>query len=179
MKVYLSRKKTNSVSPLVFASWIFFWREIEYNRETYMWAERWFRPIINLAKWVLDWVNPTITYVRVDNYDVHNAHATLATVILPVLVRYQEVSISVINVDDDDVPIEIFEDIEDGEHRKRRINEVKWKWLLNELVWTFKQIRDGHDYPLYVLTQSEIIEWRERKKNALRLFGKYFEHLWC
>ena len=77
------------------------------------------------------------------------------------------------------------------------LNEMKWDWVLNEIIWAHSQIIDDNgdskffdhsevDYNTPLLDQVAKVKvdrdgldrHHERIDNGLRLFGKYYRSLW-
>jgi hypothetical protein len=86
--------------------------------------------------------------IRIDNYDVWSADHTLAMIIHPVLLKLKEQKQGSPYVDDDDVPEHLKStaaspkenewDIDDNHH-------LRSEWVLDEMIWAFKQCTD-HDH---------------------------------
>jgi hypothetical protein len=73
----------------------------------------------------------------------------------------------------------------------------RWQYVLDEMIWAFEQkVQDdpesqffdfsesGHKLPWHENYVGPKVDWdglnahNERKRNAFRLFGKYYENLW-
>ncbi len=74
----------------------------------------------------------------------------------------------------------------------------RWKWILDEMIWAFEQKMlddaesqffdysgtDGKKMPWHEDYVGPKVDWdglnahNERKRNAFKLFGKYYENLW-
>lgn len=138
--------------------------------------------------------------IKIDNYDVWSADHTLALVILPTLLKLKEVKQSYAHVDDDDVPDNLktinFNSLSDDQYRNDALDEEKWYYVLNEIIWAFKTIVDTEsDEQFYTgtieFTDNGIVnsddysfdkegydKHQARIKNGLMLFGKYYQALW-
>lgn len=122
--------------------------------------------------------------VRVDNWDVWNLDYTLSQVIYPALVKLKEQKMGSPYVDDEDVPENL---------READVHE-KWNWVLDEMIWAFRQKAEGdweeQYYTLGEPKEGEVIApfehfdregWLAHQKritNGFRLFGRYYEGLW-
>lgn len=108
--------------------------------------------------------------IRIDNYDVWNMDHTLSHIILPMLIKLRDSNIGMINVSDEDVPEEYRSyNCAYNEYGSDNLLDDRHEWLMNELIWTFKSINMKNIDD----TVDEI-----RLQNGLRLFGKYYLHLW-
>lgn len=140
--------------------------------------------------------------VKVDNWDVWGMDHTLAHIIHPLLIKLKEVQHGSGIVDFEDVP----EHLQPSPEEIKRIKEnfynddellhERWKWVLDEMIWTFEQIKNDDDSEFFDQSEcdpdedvfasvSKVKYDREghmkkeaRINNGLRLFGKYFRNLW-
>lgn len=109
--------------------------------------------------------------VKIDSYDVINVDVTLAHIILPLLKKYKEESMSFAEVEDEELP----ESIESK-------SEKAWEWTLDEMIFAFDSCLSSPTK--LCLTKDGKIdneawdEWKARQKRGLRLFGKYYTQLW-
>jgi hypothetical protein len=118
------------------------WRHNEYylDEDKFDLLDKIVFGFLDKLEWVLKPINlwwharPRKIKVRVDNYDVWNADATLALVIYPVLVKLKERKQGSPIVDDIDVPANMW----DSETEDTQIEE-RWNWVLNEMIWAFEQ----------------------------------------
>lgn len=112
--------------------------------------------------------------IKIDKYDVWNLDHTLAMIIHPCLLELKKTKHGSPDVDNEDVPEELRSEehwltneqnilVTDSHYHKR------WEYVLDEMIWTFKQIADG-DLPL--------VDPEERVDKGLRLFGKYYRGMW-
>lgn len=144
--------------------------------------------------------------VRIDPWDTWSMDHTLAHIILPMLKQLLKTNHGAPYTDDDDVPEELRShnskpkkndwDI-DSNHFKR------WKWIMREMIWAFNEHakdrepnfcikkpkykrvkKEGTDFYELVVVREGVYDtekakaYHQRKKNAFRLFGKYYENLW-
>lgn len=185
----------------------------------------WSKPVIGEAKayelgewlastWVADfcaWLDEKRTRkitVRVDGYDVWGADHTLALIIHPVLIKLKENKHGHPLVDDEDVPENIrstsAKPLTEDEKDSGRLDEFaesRWDWVLDEMIWAFKQhtIEDWEeqycsgksDYQItddgefvqgpnhtFKMDRESIKKHSDRMANGRRLFAKYYDTLW-
>jgi len=123
--------------------------------------------------------------------------STLAYIILPMLIKLKEDKHGSPNVDDVDVPESLkCEDNSDWEK-----HEARWRYILDELIWTFTQLHPDNDWEeqyttgtVDYLVKNDSLEhgpkhtakfdkegWiihNERIQRGCILFGKYYQALW-
>jgi hypothetical protein len=112
--------------------------------------------------------------VKLDKWDSWSAYVTLAHVIHPVLLQLQEEKQGSPEVDLSDVPESLHppEDFDRRDIHKSDINlHNRWDYVISEMIWAFDQVRNDEDF-----IDNEVS--RNRMYNGLRLFGKYYLHLW-
>lgn len=122
--------------------------------------------------------------IRVDDYDIWSADATLRLIILPVLRKLKAAKAGAPWVEDEDVPEELKStsappkenewDVDDN-HFKR------WDWVLNEVIWAFEIEEPGWDDAYYGEDAPDMAGLKKvegRIANGHRLFGKYYGSLW-
>jgi len=138
--------------------------------------------------------------IKIDHYDIWNASHTMAIIMVPLLKELQKHKHGSPDVDPGDVPENIWPKqlassangyVDDTVHER-------WQWTLGEMIWALEQIADddaeaqfydhtgANDPKDDLMTQAGKIKidqegleaWQERKRNGLRLLGKYFEGLW-
>lgn len=119
--------------------------------------------------------------VKIDHYDIWNLDVTLANIIVPALEKFREDVPSAPYILDEDVPEHLHSiNGESDESDEKDVYEFdslyleRWCWVLDEMIWSFKQIRDlfdTKDYKNYHKNHNRI-------DNGLRLFGKYYRGLW-
>ena len=131
---------------------------------------------------------------------------TLSDIIHPMLKQLKKTQMGAPYTDDEDVPEKLRstnskpkknEWDTDSNHFKR------WDWIMGEMIWAFGELakdrdpsflikkgkykwvkKEGQDWsemitlvePVYDMVKMKT--YHERKKNAFRLFGKYYENLW-
>lgn len=101
--------------------------------------------------------------IRIDDYDLLDTTDTLAIVILAVLKKFNEINThSYATTLDRDAPPNL-----SGEE----FAEARWRYIVDEMIWTFDYISNRKTY-------GGGIKEEKRKDNGLRLFAKYFNHLW-
>ena len=152
MKVYISGYRDHWISPYTILKKVCFWEkddDVFYNLEDKpnhkydKWIHR-LDPICMAIQKVLDFIHPRIEYVKIDRYDTWSMDHTLANIILPMLKQLRDSKHGAPNVDDEDVPRELwsiyaFPEKEyhvDGNHFKR------WDWVLDEMIFAFEHKND-------------------------------------
>ena len=153
MKVYISGYRNHWISPYTILKKVCFWEKddgVFYNLEDKpnhkydKWIHR-LDPICMAIQKVLDFIHPRIEYVKIDLYDTWSMDHTLANIILPMLKQLRDSKHGAPNVDDEDVPRELwsiyaFPEKEyhvDGNHFKR------WDWVLDEMIFAFEHKNDN------------------------------------
>ena len=159
--------------------------------------------LTRVCQWIQD-RKQRVTYVHIDNYDVWSMDHTLALIILPMLKKLKEQKHGYGWIDDRDVPREMRSYARSA--RKGLTNsydwdnhaELRYEWMLNELIWTFTQLCDDQDGEGQFFDHTESSKEKDFNKsmqklrvdrvglklhqdriaNGLRLFGKYFKTLW-
>jgi hypothetical protein len=123
--------------------------------------------------------------VHIDDYDVWGLDHTLALIILPALKRLNAKKIGAPLVEDEDVPAELSRAVAAPREHDWETDDnwfKRWDWVMLELIWTFTQlVNDDRDAPFHVNGQydhSGHQRYEQRIANGLRLFGKYYQHLW-
>jgi len=134
--------------------------------------------------------------IKIDPWDTWGMDYTLTLIIIPLLKQLQATKHGSAIVDLEDAPEELHppekeRDLELGE-TDSKFHE-RWDWVLNEMIWTFEQLRDDNwqekyikfkdsdDLINYELDYKDEIGYnkhQERINNGLRLFGKYYTNLW-
>jgi hypothetical protein len=140
-------------------------------------SETW---IIRFLTWIHEKRNRKID-IRIDPYDTWSMDHTLALIIVPMLKQLRDTKHGSPLVDNEDVPPHMrYSSLGPDEPEWHPDNWVhyKWEWVLNELIWTFEQLTKDDDLELYSLDLVKQIEYNDRIKNGLRLFGKYYRGLW-
>lgn len=139
-------------------------------------------------------------YVRIDKFDTWGMDHTLALIVLPMLYQLKATKQGSPQVDDFDCPQHLW-----STHAKPRENEwdtdefwhQRWEYVLGEMIWAFEQYQKDDDTDEFydhskvdnnapLETQVHQIEvdrealnhHEHRKRQALKLFGKYYQALW-
>ena len=181
MKVYINNYRDHWLSPYTILKAVCFWEKddgVFYNLEDKPGHkyQRWINmlnPIcIGLQK-VLDFIHPKINYVKIDRWDTWSMDHTLAYIILPMLKQLKDSKHGAPNVDDEDVPRELWSiyafpkeeyDV-DGNHFAR------WDWVLDEMIFAFECKNDESWQDAYrsgeIDWKSEACAWDENGKATM------------
>jgi hypothetical protein len=208
MKVYLSNYRSHWISPYKIMEKIIFWREIDYDEPFIEKCNKVLSPICLVIQKIMDFIHPQITYVKIDRWDTWSMDYTLAYIILPMLKQLKVESHGSPFVDEEDVPVEMrsgkkkSKKMVDSTMRALEASEdemihQRWQYVLGEMIWAFEQkvvddaegqffdhSESGHKLPWDKDYVGPKVDWdglsahNERKRNAFRLFGKYYENLW-
>ena len=132
--------------------------------------------------------------VNISNDDVWNMDVTLAYVIHPMLLKYQERSQGSFNVDDEDVPEAIRSTAagpKEYEYETDEFHAARHDYVINEMIWAFNNIIDdkSEDFWLEKPDPNNFLntgkydleacaDYEKRIMNGTRLFGKYYQSLW-
>jgi hypothetical protein len=146
-------------------------------------------------------------YVHIDKWDSWSADHTLSLIALPLLKQLQKSKHGAPQVDDGDVPEHLHRSAAPAVENEYDTDEnwfKRWDWVLSEMIWAHEQTAlddpeiDAATLPEpwpFPQEQSElfknlginpgprpdfekIAQIQERKQNAFRLFGKYYQALW-
>ena len=133
------------------------------------------------------------TDVTIESGDLPYLSDSLASVILPVLIRVREVNITPpTNIAQQDVPesLRTFKRLSTDFklHTNSQIEkaQVAWGWILDEMIWAFTEITNGYPIKDELTDKAEASEdsvevefnqYQLRFDNALRLFGKFYSWL--
>ena len=205
MKIYLSNYRDHWISPYTIAEKLCFWREISFSEP---WVRRFattLEPVCLAINKTLDVVHPKINYIKIDRWDTWNMDDTLAKIIHPMLLQLKQDKHGCPVVDLEDVPKRLHpskkykampphDAFDDPNFQKR------WDYVLDEMIWTFDQIRlGGNDEQFYIdygkmdldfekdvmvwtkkpkINRKGLLAHHDRIKNGTRLFGKYYSCLW-
>jgi hypothetical protein len=214
MKVYMG-PYVNYFGPYQLAEKILFWMD-KYEDERvdkfgeFLAGKNDDSLLYRFLRWVESKRNRTV-YVKIDNWDYWSADTTLSYIVVPLLKKLKDNQHGYPIVDDEDVPekfrtstvqdyrqLELFPEKEKAvEETIIELNEMKWDWVLNEIIWAHSQIIDDNgdskffdhsevDYNTPLLDQVAKVKvdrdgldrHHERIDNGLRLFGKYYRSLW-
>lgn len=124
-----------------------------------------------------------IEYVKIDSEDTWNVDRTLALIIVPLLKRMKVDKNGAPFVDDADVPWYYRNNIsKQDEHGLSILHFKKYDWVLDEIIWTFEQLKD-FDWEMRYHNKNKFDSHgynrhNEAIENGLRLFGKYYRSLW-
>lgn len=114
--------------------------------------------------------------ITVDTQNVEDMDFVLAQVILPMLLKFKEQTISYPYVDPDDVPDDLKPTTEPTKDKKDDTHCERWLWVLDEMIYAFskKNFEDeiGNNY---IPGGTYLLNELERRANGFRLFGKYYE----
>lgn len=115
-------------------------------------------PILgSVCEWVYEKRKRKIK-IHIDNFDVWNADETLAYIIVPLLKKLKE-----------------------NHHScPANISEKKWNDILDQMIWSFEQMNQKSDYTIDDLIKEgfDEKEYIKRVDNGIKLFAKYYRHLW-
>lgn len=142
---------------------------------------------VNIGNWPSDRVlkkNPDAkrkVEIKIDKWDTWDLFTTLAHVILPALQAFRDGHQGGPLIADDDVqdnlkranapPVESAWDVDEFWFDR-------WNYILDEMIWSFDSIVNEEPNGWWRLEKAEQDALYERRTNGLRLFGKYFCHLW-
>ena len=181
MKVYISNYRDHWLSPYTILKAVCFWEkddDVFYNHEDKpdhkyeKWINR-LNPICMGVQKVLNYIHPKINYVKIDRWDTWSMDHTLAYIILPMLKQLKDTKHGAPNVDDEDVPRELWSiyafpkeeyDV-DGNHFAR------WDWVLDEMIFAFECKNDESWQDAYrsgeIDWKSEACAWDENGKATM------------
>jgi hypothetical protein len=125
---------------------------------------------VNIGKYHNNGAPRTIK-VQIDPWDTVSADHTLALIILPLLKQYRKNLNGAPYVETDDVPPEMYQEVDSYDGWNKR-----WAWVIDEMILAFERIVND-DWSADVPCENWVKE-EERIDNGLRLFGKYFRGLW-
>lgn len=108
---------------------------------------------------ILDALEPESNEVQIDRSDLIDLDLTLACVIAPALSLFLKQDHSYPDpIDDEDLPTEL----------SSSSSKDKWDWMLGEMIFAFTSIKNEP-------VRSEDVD---RVDRGLRLFAKWYRHLW-
>jgi len=144
--------------------------------------------------------------IKIDPWDTWNMSHTLADIIYPMLRQLKKTTHGAPYTQDEDVPEHLRSTKAKPKKYEWDVDEFhfkRWDWILAEMIWAFGELVKNRDpdfcikKPKYIYKKVEGKDYREmicvrqgvydtekmrayhtRKKNAFRLFGKYYENLW-
>ena len=142
--------------------------------------------------------------IRIDKWDTWNMDHTLALIVHPMLVQLKATKHGAASmVDDEDVPQELRSTsappVENAWDTDDNLFK-RWDWVMDEMIWAFsEQISEDGDsiffdysdvedndaeawdperYKKIKIDRDGLKAYQNRKQNAFRLFGKYYQNLW-
>jgi len=182
----------NWIGPYQIAEMIFFWvkRTGIYADEPEIY-NRWdFRACDRLGDWLSEtWVDDFCQWIdskktrkvkiRIDKYDTWSMDDTLGIIIHPMLIQLKATNHGYFVSDPEDAPTIGKGEVIDHGHNDD-LAEKRYEWIMDEMIWAFGEYtNDNANEPDYKTADSEtLIAYRDRKTNAFRLFGKYYQNLW-
>ncbi|NBX51681.1 hypothetical protein EBT25_17540 [bacterium] len=134
------------------------------------WLERFFE---KLHKW-----RTPKDVIIIHPYDTWAMDHTLAKIIVPMLEQLKKTNHGAPLVDDDDVPQHLRSTAAPPKENEWDVDAntfLRWNWVMDEMIWSFKQILKEDEEPFCLDSWKEKTE---RADNGLRLFGKYYRGLW-
>jgi hypothetical protein len=219
MKIYISNYRDHWISPYKIIEHIFFWTDwskcgrnkgivedkdfVDHPAWVDKWADR-IEPISTAIRVVLDFIHPSIKYVKIDRWDTWSMDHTLAHIILPMLKQLDKEKHGAPFTDDDDVPEYLRSHMaqpKENEWDTDSLHFMRWDWILAEMIWAFEQeLKDDDEAQFFDHSEcgDEKFPWdkdgqyvskvkvdregleahQKRKANGFRLFGKYYQNLW-
>ena len=138
--------------------------------------------------------------VHIDNWDTWSMDHTLSYIIVPMLKQLKKTTHGSAIVDQEDLPEHLkgtttedwddqrtFEFYQQGTKLRNadKLVHERWKWVLKEMIWAFKQIRNNmkkddkfFDKNHNLVDKDGYEAYHKRVDNGTRLFGKYYRGLW-
>ena len=199
MKVYINNYKNHWISPYTICEKVCFWREIDYDEPWVNRTNKVLYPLMDFVNKVWSFFDRKINYVKIDRWDTWSMDYTLAHMIVPMLKQLQNTKHGYPLVADEDVPEYMrthMATTTDFEWSPDDLAEMRWDWILNEMIWAFEcKLKDDDESEYYDRSECEGLSFEDsigklkvdreglqkhwdRKRNGYRLFGKYYEALW-
>lgn len=124
--------------------------------------------------------------IQVDDYDTWDCDHTMSLLILPLLKKYRENLTGHPRTDDEDAPeyLSSKNAPAEGEYDFDVNAEIRYKWILDEIIWSFEALLDGDEQfwsgtpGNFEFDNDGYDEYNKRIDNGLRLFGKYYRGFW-
>ena len=182
----------NYFGPYQIAEMIFFWVKRNgfyadepaiYNRWDYKACDR-------LGDWLCNtWIEDFCEWIdskkirkvkiRIDKYDTWSMDDTLGMIIHPMLIQLKATNHGYFIPDPEDAPTIGKGELTDGGCNDD-LAEKRYEWIMDEMIWAFGEyVNDDANEPDYKTADSETRKaYSERRSNAYRLFGKYYQNLW-
>ena len=207
MKIYINRPKDNWLSPYTIIEKVIFWREIDYDepfvKNILKYTKLgWFCDKLHTIR---SFINRDIKYIHIDPWDAWSLEHTLSPIILPILQELKRVKHGAPFIADEDVPknlrvgakgtgdSDVHKLFDDGDNTFFE----RFDYILDEMIWTFTQLSmEDHEAPFFDHTEANkepdlnksvrklkvdrkgLAAHNARIDNGLRLFGRYYRHLW-
>lgn len=145
--------------------------------------------------------------IQIDPWDTWSMDHTLSLLVVPMLKQLKKTKHGYPLSDPEDAPA-IGEGTRENEWDYDDKASERWDWIIDEMIWAHEQIInedadmqfhhgnidfetkevviDGEKYyemvkgpnDTHVFDKEGWEKWNERKRNGLKLFGKYYENLW-
>ena len=120
--------------------------------------------------------------VEIHNYDTWNLDQTLSYIIHPLLIQFRRYTDSAPVVDDEDVPVSLRKSSAPPVENPWDTDEFffdRWNYVLDEMIWAFGTLEQESDFwDGHTFDNDAYKRYADRKQNAYRLFGKYYQSLW-
>ena len=142
--------------------------------------------------------------VKLDRWDTWSMDATLAHIVVPMLIQLKKTTHGCPIVAFEDRPPELIGTIPKEPHITDEFWEESWNWALDEMLfafksksedwegqfftgesdWVFEEQEDGNTYMTEGRNHNLTMDtegmkmYQARITNGFRLFGKYYENLW-
>ena len=142
--------------------------------------------------------------VKLDRWDTWSMDATLAHIVVPMLIQLKKTTHGCPIVAFEDRPPELIGTIPKEPHITDEFWEESWNWALDEMLfafksksedwegqfftgesdWVFEKSENGNTYMTEGLNHNLTMDtegmkmYQARITNGFRLFGKYYENLW-
>ena len=102
--------------------------------------------------------------VRIDKYDTWSADATLALIILPMLVQLKATKHGAPFVEDADVPEGLGLRSTEAEPKANEWDTdsnhfVRWDWVLDQMIWSFEQLQPDCDWERQYHAGEHDVQW--------------------
>ena len=199
MKVYINNYKNHWISPYTICEKVCFWREIDYDEPWVNRTNKVLYPLMDFVNKVWSFFDRKINYVKIDRWDTWSMDYTLAHMIVPMLKQLRDTKHGHPLVADEDVPEYMrthMATTKDFEWSPDDLAEMRWDWILNEMIWAFEcKLKDDDESEYYDRSECKGLSFEDsigklkvdreglqkhwdRKRNGYRLFGKYYEALW-
>jgi len=151
MKIYISNYRDHWLSPYTVLKTVCFWEkddDVFYNHEDTpghkydKWVNR-LAPFCTAWNKFLDFVHPSINYIKIDRYDTWSMDHTLSPIILPMLKQLKEAKHGAPFVDDKDVPKGLgLRSTEAGPKENEWDTDdnhfKRWDWVMDEMIFAFE-----------------------------------------